>query len=199
MRTALAFIAMALSVPLLVLNWIAVFVGGIWLLFLGDWGALGIGVVVFIVGTFFLSVVMSVALVFALPAERLHAISPILSAPFLAAGFIFTFVVITAWCVGISYVITERPHTNVWPYILWAYAVATAPLTTMARGELTDNPAAGGTLMWLSAVQFGALGILVSVLVGNGYQTPFGMAVFFIPAALLGMAISGLVSFAAKN
>jgi hypothetical protein len=41
-----------------------------------------------------------------------------------------------------------------------------------------------GTVMWLSASQFGALAIIASVFVGEGYQSPFGMIVFFVPVDL---------------
>jgi hypothetical protein len=76
---------------------------------------------------------------------------------------------------------------------LWAYALATIPwVSTYAEEAKTGD--AEGSLGWVAAAEFGSLAIMISVIVGYGFQTPFGMLVFFVPVAIFGMAITAFVS-----
>jgi hypothetical protein len=114
--------------------------------------------------------------------------------PLFALAFLSNFFVMAFWCVASFSLVIRQPHPNVWPYLLWGYAMATVPWVSMAKLEKNE-----GAIMWVSATQFGAVAIMGSVLLGDGYQSDFGMGVFFVPAALLGMGLSYLMHRVARS
>ncbi len=193
MRTVLLAVAAAISVPLLILNWIAAFGGGIWLLVIGQWRLVIEGVVAMIGAAILLPIVLIVANFIASPAVSLGNKSRWLVYPFLFLGGLFTFYILANWCVLVFDMLVNRDHGTVWPYALWAYAVATTPWTSMLQRDVRRNPRSRG-LIWLSASQLGAFGILISVFVGNGFQPEGGMSLFFTPFALLGMLMGYVAS-----
>jgi hypothetical protein len=193
MRTFWTALAIALSTPLLILNWTAGIVGGIWLTVIGDWGTVGYGVLIILFGMFALTFLVSPGLLIALLGVKLHERHRLLSYPFYFGAGLYNFTVMTAWCVLIFAFFISRPHVASWPYILWAYALATSAWAAMAEGEIKTDPTSNA-MMWVSGVQFGSLALMISVLIGSGDQTGFGMLVFFIPAALIGMMIGAFLS-----
>jgi hypothetical protein len=66
----------------------------------------------------------------------------------LLAGNLWTLVVMTVWSVGCFYAVLKNYYGgegSVWPYLLWAYGMATGPWTYMAaRGGPNENGSAMG-------------------------------------------------------
>jgi hypothetical protein len=188
MRTFLMGIGAAITVPILILNWIGAAVGGIWLAIEREWILIGIGIALMLMGRVILALLMAVGLIIAAPAAKLRPAAWL----FLGAAGIFNFLVLTFWSVWIFSYFANRPHGNVWPYILWAYAATTMGWVHMTLDERKSDPNTTA-IMWVLAVQFGAIGLMASILVGNGYQSEFGMILFFVPAALFGAALFTLM------
>lgn len=193
MRTFLLALGSALTVPIAILNWGAIVVGGIWLAILGQWSLVILGLIVIFAGTWILSLAMAPGLGIGYLAVRVFEKSKIASYPLLALVATYNFVVLCAWCVGFFLFCELRTHGSYWPFILWAYALATIPwVSTYAEEAKTGD--AEGSLGWVAAAEFGSLAIMISVMVGHGFQTPFGMLVFFVPVAILAMAMTAFVS-----
>jgi hypothetical protein len=67
MKALMALIT-ALSIPLMILNMLGGIVSGIWLAILGEWGAVGTGILFFFVSTWLLGFALMPSLLFAAPA-----------------------------------------------------------------------------------------------------------------------------------
>ena len=65
---ALTGLITALSIPLMILNMLGGIVSGIWLIILGEWGAVGTGLIFFSVSTGLLGLAILPAMLFAAPA-----------------------------------------------------------------------------------------------------------------------------------
>ena len=193
MRTFLIALGSALSIPIAILNWGAVIVGGIWLAILAQWALLGFGLILFFAGTWILSLVMAPGLGVGYLAARVFEKNKMASYPLIAVVAIYNFTVLCAWCVGFFYYCELKAHGPYWPFILWGYALATIPWVSTYTEEAKSGDA-DGSLGWVAAAEFGSLAIIISVVVGYGFQTPFGMLVFFVPVALLSMTIIGFLS-----
>jgi hypothetical protein len=49
---------------------------------------------------------------------------------------VYTYVLIAAWCGGVTYYfLNDAPTGAFWPLLIWAYGVATAPWTYMAQQD----------------------------------------------------------------
>jgi hypothetical protein len=194
MRTFLIALGALLSIPLAVLNWTSAIVGGIWLGTLGEWRLLAFGGLTMFCGVYLLSLVLMIGVGITLVGMKLSQTARVLGAPFyITAGLLNFAITVVATVIVFDTAINLHAHGNVWPYLLWSYAVATTPWMYMAQREVRADPKSGA-VMWVSAVQFGAVGVAASVLVGNGDQSVFGMAIFFVPIALIGLLIGYVVA-----
>lgn len=194
MRNFLVAVGALLTFPLAILNWTSGIVGGVWLAFLGEWRLLVLGIIVIFSGTFLLSFVLMIGIGVAAVGVMASKVAKVLGYPFLAAAGLINFAIVTAATVIVfSIAVNARSHEIVWPYLLWSYAVATTPWTSMAQREIANDPNSSA-IMWVFAIQFGAVSTALSVLVGNGYQSDFGMVMFFIPIALIGLLIGFLMT-----
>lgn len=138
-------LGMALS-PMMVLNWVAGVVAGVWLIALGAWGPLTVGLIAVFVAALGLGVVMlpggllAGPAVIALQKRRLMAGTALCWLSWLYYG-----VVITAWLWGVAYhFLSTSDARSLLPLAIWSYAVGAAPLSMMARGD--DSKATGLTL-----------------------------------------------------
>lgn len=193
MRTFLVALGSALTIPIAILNWAAVIVGGIWLAILAQWSLFVLGLILIFAGALSLSLLMAPGLGLGIVAAKVFEKSKIASYPLLALVGIYNFVILCVWCVGIFYFCELRTHGPYWPFVLWAYALATIPWVSMYTEEAKSGDAEG-SLAWVAGAQFGSLAIIISVVVGWGFQTLFGMIVFFVPAAFFGMGMTAFVS-----
>ena len=116
---------------------------------------------------------------------------------FIGLAGLYNFIVLTVWTVGMFVLVTYHLHTNIIPYVLWAYAMATTPWASIASDEAKLDPRTKA-MTWVAGCQFGAIAVIVPVFVGSGLQTPFGMMVFFVPAAIAGIAITALLQRAPR-
>ncbi len=193
MRTFLFALASALTVPIAIMNWGAVIVGGIWLAILAQWSLVILGLILIFAGTWVLGPAMAPGLGIGYVGALVFKKSKVASYPLFVVVALYNFFVLCAWCVGLFYFCELKVHGPYWPFILWAYALATIPWVSMYTEEAKMGDAEG-SLAWVAGAEFGSLAIIVSVVVGYGFQTLFGMVVFFVPVALFGMGVTAFVS-----
>lgn len=131
-----------LVLPIAILNFAGGILGGIWLAVLGQWSLVGLGLAAAVASTMVLGFLLMPGMLFAAPAalamEKGHYVIGILSG---AIALLWTNVVIIVWCVvTFSFVVEQAKAGSIWPYLLWAYSVATGPWTYMASRETQADP-----------------------------------------------------------
>jgi hypothetical protein len=108
------------------------FIGsGIWLLVIGQWRSVVAGILVCVIAKFVISLALLPSVALGAPgiyfAKRRITIGVYF---FGLLSSIYTYVLITAWCAGVTfYFLTDAPAGAFWPLLIWAYGVATAPWT----------------------------------------------------------------------
>jgi hypothetical protein len=140
--TLLLGVISVLSLPVMLLNFGGGIVGGIWLLILGNWALLGLGLLSMFISSIGLSLALAPGLLFSGPGVlALGRKRYVIGCIALLLGNLWTFVVMTVWCVGSFYVVFRSYYTggSIWPYLLWAYGMATGPWTYMAAREGQDS------------------------------------------------------------
>jgi hypothetical protein len=158
-------IIVSLSIPLMIFNNLGGIVAGIWLLILGEWKFVIIGLLAAFTGSFVLGFVLMIPMIFALPSmffiERNHRI----------IGYIFGFfsllttnAVIFLWCLTAFWVCyINSTADSIIPALLWSYGVAVFPLQSLAEKE-KDNEY---TILTLLFVQVAYITMLVLLLLFN--------------------------------
>jgi hypothetical protein len=148
-----------LLLPIGILNGTAGVVGGIWLATLGQWRILGFGLgALSIANLGLITIACGPGLLFsALAGRALNKGKYIIAAACGLLNHFWTFVVMTAWCVGIFYVILAGYTSGSrWPFLLWAYETAAGQWAYMAWYEgpesFTSTFAAMGACMGATAL-----------------------------------------------
>lgn len=179
-----------LLLPIMIFNFGAGIVGLVWLMFSGGWPAILVGIGALVLGPFAIGVAMLPGMAIAVPAIgalQSGRVSTAMVLPLLILSSFWTYVVLTVWCVGTFVILLNNFEGDLIPRMLWAYAVATGPWTFMAQKEAaSDRDSQAPTTAFFA--QVGCLSIMLSIWIGSGYQSAFGMALFFVP--LMGLAIA---------
>lgn len=166
---------------LTIFNYFAGFIGGIWLLILGEWSIVVFGLIASFGMPWIYAIIMlpmwALALLMNYFAERKNKI-PTLLISFICA--LYTNFVILLWVYlvfdWLVIQMYEQGVYNLVPLIIWAYSVAISPLGYMARGEPADSP---GTTrgLFLGFIGF----ILTAVLwLFGGFESGLYSTVFWI-------------------
>jgi len=123
-----------LSIPLAILNMLGGIVSGVWLGILGSWGAIGLGILFFIVSTSALGLVLMPSMLLAAPAaycaEKGKTFGFIC---FGALSNLYIIAVITIWCCGVLFLfVKDATSSSLIPRLIWSYGVATGPWAYMS-------------------------------------------------------------------
>jgi len=149
-----------LSVPLFILNIFGEVVSGLWLLIIGEWRMVLLGIAIMVVSTFALGMAVLPSLLFVPLAtfskgEVGKVVAMILSTLYIAA-------VMVLWCAGVLWLfgrgLTAR---NIVPMLIWSYGVAVGPWAGMAN---KDQKAQGGNTYSLVSVFFAEIGYVVAII-----------------------------------
>ena len=126
-----------LTIPLVFMNIFGGVISGIWLAVLGEWKAIGMGVILIIVSAIGLGFVLMPSLIFALPATRAIEAGKNSLAAFLGGlTMIYTGVVMLCWAIIIFvYYYKASDSSSLIPMLFWSYGVATAPWSHMAKSD----------------------------------------------------------------
>lgn len=121
---------------------LGVIVSGVWLAILGEWGVIGTGLIGIIGGALVCSFLMLPGMALTFPGMKMWEsgsfLARVFSMPLLLVGLSWTYVAMTAWAFG-SYMIVLKGvsmQENPLPFLLWAYAVATAPWVYMLQKDV---------------------------------------------------------------
>lgn len=186
-----AQILMSITGPVVaIMNFGGSVVAAIWLLILGEWGALGAGIAGILAGSFLMGIAMLPAMLFT-PLLVMGGKSGNRALLYLG-GFLsmaYTMVIASAWTAWCFHYFGKITHAAALiPACLWAYEVATTPWVFMASKE-KDNPT---TLMSAAFIQ------IVAIVLGVGFisfKLTFGTA-FFVSAGILVVSALYLASIA---
>jgi len=141
-----------LSLPIIILNFGGGIVGGIWLLIRGKWSLVIYTIIIGAIGgSWILSLILlPTLLLMPLIMRYLERGKSFLAYIFTAISYIYTYVVMTVWCVGAFVMILNNYESgSILPYMLLAYSLATGPWTYMASQEnrsSNDGNSLGSTI-----------------------------------------------------
>ncbi len=128
-----------LVLPLMLLNFLGGIVGAIWLMVLGEWGALGIALVATIFGAIVCGFALMPGMLVTAPAILMHekgGAARIASYPLMFVGLLWTFAVMSAWSLlWFAYFLKRADASSLVPMLLIAFSVATGPWVYMAQKE----------------------------------------------------------------
>ena len=176
---ALTIIVTALSVPMFALNALGGIVSGIWLICLGQWKLVVLGLLVGIFATWFLSLAMMPAMGLILLGSKLAErgkFSGFLA--FMSLASLWQYALISIWCIVVFFSLAAHAtDKTIIPRMIWAYGVALAPLSYMAQGE-----DAGSGAMMLFSTCIACLVTLVMAIIGTAtwgtaLETFFGIMI----------------------
>ena len=129
------------SWPILLMNTVGGIASGLWLIFLGRWADVGLGILVLMAGGFLLGFAILPGIIFAVPAmyfQRKAIRSGMLFFAFLSVAY--TMLVIAIWCSAIFFTFATRADSaaSLIALLLWSYGVAIGPLAFLAQKD-ADN------------------------------------------------------------
>lgn len=178
---AILTVAMGL---LMVLNMLGGIVAGIWLAIIGKWGSLGLGFGLMIFGSFAIGIALLPGLIVAVPAAALAEKGRVASAFALGSlNIIYTYIVLAAWCILIMIIFGKRADGNsLIPFLLWAYAVATGPLSYMASKEQENE----FTAVTCFALQIAFVISMIVILIIN----PTMLSIFIVFGVVMGISLT---------
>jgi hypothetical protein len=134
---------------LILLSWMAVVGGAIWLFSIGEWRLVLGGLAAAAVSPFLLGlVVMLGGLLFGVPGALLiDKGRPVLGTPLIMLSLTYIHLVVAAWCIGVFVYFMGRVHGgNLWPLALWSYTVALSPWVYMAGKEVRSGGGDGSSI-----------------------------------------------------
>lgn len=181
-----------LMLPLALLNVFGGLIAFGWLLFLGEWKYLGIGIVLSIGMPYLFLFVELPSLGFTYIASRLAEKKfRALVLPFTFLATLWTQLVIMLWCFAVVvYFVRAATPDNYIPMLLWGYSVAMAPISYMAKFD--GNSASTGFLLLIA--QIACVGLIISFIVG---ATGISMLKLLLALALIMPVIAIITGLAA--
>jgi hypothetical protein len=158
----------ALSIPLMILNMLGGIVSGIWLAILGEWGAVGTGILLFFISTWLLSFALIPSLLFAAPAAYCADKGKTFGLVcFGALTSIYTLGLVTVWCCSILFLfVKDATVSSLIPRLIWSYGVATGPWTYMASKDQGEGGEGFASTMAVFLAELAYLVIIFLVLFG---------------------------------
>lgn len=134
---AISAILEVISVPLMLLNLLGGVVAGVWLVILGEWGTVGLGIVFFVASTVLLGIALLPSVLLMVPAARFAERGKTAGLiVFGALSSIYVLALITIWCCGVLYLFVNNADAgNLIPKLIWSYGIATGPWVYMASKE----------------------------------------------------------------
>lgn len=166
----------------MILNFVSGIIGGIWLALLGNWSLLGYGLATIIFSSALLGIALLPGLAFAFPATIAAERNRLITAGLFAVlGNIWTYGVLTTWCVGsFILIIADHKSGSLWPYLLWSYSVATGPWTYLAAREAQSDPNSFASTTAFAAC-LGAIAMMVVAYVKSRAEISLLIEAFSIP------------------
>jgi len=117
-----------------------------------------------------------------------------LAFPFLLLSQLYTFAVITAWCMFVFYFFMSRTGQDTfWPLLIWSYGVALGPWMYMAQKERQGGTGdASGMTTLFAQIAY----IVMALVVIFGSATLIDLAMIFGAIMLVGMVVQTGIALA---
>lgn len=172
-----------LAIPLMILNFLAGIVGGLALLFKGEWQLFALGIGYGFFGSFIIGTLLLPGMIFAAPlASNTIQRSGLLTGIFGLLSIVYTYIVMTFTTVTVFSAINFQNDAGFF-HLLWGYSTATAPWGYMANQERrAGNPDAAFPLFFL---QLGSISMMVAKGVFEVNATD--LLFWFLPFMILGV------------
>lgn len=185
------------TVVLILFNALGGIVAGIWLAILGEWGFIGYGLMFSIGGVLLISFAMLPGLLLAGPALLFEKKGIKIGSYFFGfLSIVYTFAVLTAWCLFILYSFVGHIHDgSVIPWLLWSYSVATGPIAYLAQKDLQSGNEYAGLAPFFTQIAF--VLIIISILFFN--PTDLMVVVIFSSVVAIGMIFHAMIAFTQSN
>lgn len=171
-------------------------VSGIWLAILGEWGLIGYGILALLVSGIGLGLAMAPGLIFVVPAAvMLEKGNKIGGYFFGLLSTIYTFGILTAWCILVLVYYTKHADVDsIIPVLIWSYGIATGPIAWLAqKGLQSGNEYAMITTFFIAVAYILTIlaillaGVsLLNILILFGVVMSIGLIVQFSVAYLAG-------------
>jgi hypothetical protein len=177
-----------LVLPFILLNVLGWLVGFVWLVILGEWKEIGIGIAASIGMPFLFPIADLPSLGFIFVCSWLTERGlRVLALPFAFLASLWTNLLVMAWCsfIFFHYARVSGPENYI-PLLLWGYSVAMAPLAYMAKFD-ADNPFTG---FFLFIAQIVYVGLVVCFVIGTSIQAA---AIFVLVMTLVMPSIALLM------
>ena len=149
----------------MLVNLLGGIVSGIWLAMLGEWAALGIGIVSIVgASTLIRLALLPNSFLVAMATYSLDSVKTRRAICFEVLGSIYTLCVATVWCLSVLLLFAEgATNASIIPLLLWSYGVATSPWVWMAhtaRGQVSEF----GSTLAAFLIQLAYIVIIVLIL-----------------------------------
>lgn len=171
-----------------IINISAGIVGGIWLLFLGQWWWVFMGIIYSMFGHYMLAIILLASLIFGGPGvfffeKRKY----ILATPFILLNQLFIALLIYLSVMYVFGFFTQLTfEVNAIPVLLLAYAVAFAPWSYMAQQDRQTGNENAHTAIFSAQAGF-ILGLIIMFITGHGVALTVGLMGGLILGILLNL------------
>ena len=185
----------ASSVLLVIINTLGGLVSGIWLLILGYWSTVVVGLTYGIFASYIISFALMPGMLFGMPAVYFFEKGWNWMASFFGfLSILYTNSLLTFTCLFIFHEAVNSSSNSVFPLLLWSYGIAMAPWVTMARSEKNE---------WSTFTTFVAeIAYIVSIVLFYCGMTFVTISIIFgsiMLVAAICQALLALLTFATKN
>jgi hypothetical protein len=189
MKALLAIIA-ALSVPILIVNVFGGIASGIWLAFLGEWKAIGVGIVLLLIATVLIGFAALPTLIFIAPGVKLLEKGHKISGYFLSGlGSLYWSAVMIGWASFILFYFQRMAgSSSLIPLLVWSYGIATGPWSRLAQKDFKER---GESSTAHVPVGFLSLGYLVVIVMRLTTDISLYASIWILAVAVL---ISSIVT-----
>lgn len=128
-----------LILPIMILNFFAGIVGGVWLAVEGEWSLIGYGLAITVGGAFAASILLLPGIVLAAPAVAATERGNIRIASFFGVlSLLYTYFIMGAWAIFVFIWFAGETKYTI-PCLLWSYSTATATWSYLAQKEASSN------------------------------------------------------------
>lgn len=201
---ALMSLVTALTVPLVLMNMLGGIISGIWLAFLGEWAAIGMGIFLLIGSTFILGIAMMPGLIFALPATKAAEAGKNSTVMVLSGlSSLYSSAVMLAWGVLIfAYFAKRADSSSLIPMLLWSYGAVTGPWAHMAQKDEQASGGNGSSLAFIPVffLSIGYLAVIGTVLtIGATLQTCAVILGLFLLLGTIAVFVSAIAEDKARR
>ena len=192
-----------LSVPLVILNLLGGIVSLIWLLILGEWRLVLLGLLIVLAGSFLLMIAFLPSAILGAPAMYFASREKFLAANvFMLPSILYTNAVVAVWCSALLVVFTrDAVLSDLVPRMIWSYGIATGALSYMASKESGGGDAPIGPTISVFFAEIGFLFVMLRVIFSSSatFQSVWATFAGFMIVAVIVQACVSFVLFRDKR